>query len=80
MSNVHQLPNVEARFDQASEWIAKMDRGLSASEEKAMVEWMSECSENQDLLLAMAEQWDKMDALSRLSGMFPHTLSKHKKV
>lgn len=79
MSNISQFPNIEDRFDQASEWIAKMDRGLSKQEEQEMLSWMVECDENEELLLTMAEQWDKMDALSRLSDMFPHALSKHNK-
>ncbi len=72
MSNVYKLPAHDERYDEASVWVTKMDNGLTADEERALRQWMSASDENRDLLLGMAKLWDRMDALSRLSEIFPH--------
>lgn len=72
MSSVTRLTTKEARLEQASLWIAKMDRGLSIEEERQLCDWMAENKENRSAVLEMAAQWDKMDSLSRLAAMFPH--------
>lgn len=72
MSTITELPNHQERYDEASLWIAKLDRELTTKEQQELSVWMNESSENRDLLLNMAEQWDKMDSLSRLSAIFPH--------
>ncbi len=74
MSNVYKLPAHDERYDEASVWITKMDNGLAPGEEKALRQWMSVSDENRDLLLGMAKLWDKMDTLSRLSEIFPHSV------
>ena len=83
MSNIHQLGQhpkkqqsmtEEMRIEQASDWIAKLDRGLSEQEHELLKVWLAEASENTEALLEVAEIWDKMDELSRLSDLFPeHT-------
>ncbi len=70
MSNVYELPSNEAAYDQASEWIAKLDRGLSDNEEKALVSWLESNDTHRDVLFEMASVWDSMDSLSRLSSLF----------
>lgn len=74
MTKLHQLPQPDARYNEASLWIAKLDRQLSPEEEAAFDEWMAADPENEALLLKMAKLWDKMDALSRLSDLFPEPL------
>ncbi|MFL0801043.1 MAG: FecR domain-containing protein [Agarilytica sp.] len=71
MSNIYALPSQEAMYDQASEWIAKLDRGLSSSEEEALVSWLELHDKHRDILFEMASVWDSMDSLSRLSSLFP---------
>lgn len=71
MSKVVHLPNEERIFDQASEWIAKIDRELSESEAQAFREWLSASERHQEVLTQMAKMWDKMDTLDRLSELFP---------
>lgn len=71
MSNIHKLQTQEQRYDQASQWIAKLDRGLSAKETQALHQWLADTGDNRQVLFKMAEIWDKMDALSRLSDLFP---------
>ena len=71
MSNVIPLESQEARFDEASLWIAKLDNDLSASDKLAFQQWVTRDEENHRVLMKMAEVWDKMDDLARLSDLFP---------
>lgn len=71
MSNVIKLPSKEQRYDQASEWIARLDRQLSSEEKLALQAWIAEHPDNQSILLEMAALWDKMDSLQRLASLFP---------
>ena len=57
--------------DVAADWIAKMDRGLSAEEEISLQHWMAEATEHRTTLLKMAKLWDNMAALERLKTLFP---------
>ena len=54
-----------------SRWLAKIDRGLSESEEAAFRAWLAQDKDNADRLLKLAALWDRMDSLSRLSALFP---------
>jgi transmembrane sensor len=58
-------------LDEASDWLAKLDRGLSAAEEQGLKAWLSQRPENRQALLQLASLWDKMDSLSLLTEMFP---------
>lgn len=71
MSKVVNLPSEERIFDQASEWISKIDRELSEAEAQAFREWLQTSERHQEVLTQMAKLWDKMDALDRLSELFP---------
>jgi transmembrane sensor len=84
MTNVIELPDQQKRYDEASEWLARLDKweGVAASgveektampelEKQALQQWMAAHPENQRLLFEMAELWDSMDTLSRLTGLFP---------
>ena len=76
MSNIYQFDqerkNAEQCAAEASEWIAKMDKGLSDADAEALSAWMRADPRNEAELLDMARMWDKMDALARLSEVFPH--------
>ena len=73
MTNVYSLNNNddEAMFDQASIWIARMDRSLTKSEQAEFKAWLSENEQHQKLIIEMASMWDKMDSLDRLADLFP---------
>lgn len=71
MSNVVKLKQTDDVFDEASEWIAKLDRGLATSEKRSLQQWMNADERNESTLLQMAKLWDKMDALSKLSEICP---------
>ena len=75
MNNVYKLPSDKHRYDEASRWISKLDKGLSKAEEKTLQCWLSEEEENRELFLKMAEVWDKSYVLSRLADLFPKPVS-----
>ncbi|WP_286263492.1 FecR family protein [Thalassotalea atypica] len=85
MSNIHQLPNQyskaneEMRVEHASDWIAKLDRGLSNDEKSALQQWLAAHPKNTKVLLEVANLWDKMDDLSRLSDLFPQPVVRQHK-
>ncbi len=72
MNKIHQFPDVDKTHDQASLWIARLDKGLTAEERSELTQWLGENDENSRVLFRMAETWDKMDSLSRLQDIFPH--------
>lgn len=71
MSNIRRLPGNQASYDSASDWIVKLDRGLTADEEIALQEWLQADTQNHDALMEMTRLWDKMDAMTRLTDLFP---------
>ena len=71
MTNVYPLPPQKRRAGEASEWLAKLDRGLSAVEEQEIKVWLGQHPENRRALLRLASLWDRMDSLSRLTDLFP---------
>jgi len=73
MDNLYRLPNDDTMVDQASNWIAKIDRGLNNDEQQIFKQWLSENKQHLKLINDMAVMWDKMDSLDRLSGLFPET-------
>ena len=66
----------EKCLDEASSWLAKLDRGLTSDEQLAMQKWLVASPQHTQVLLEVARLWDKMDQLSRLSGLFPVTTIK----
>jgi len=71
MSNVVKLPEQEKRYDEASDWIVIFDRGITADEKCEFQRWLHRDSKNHDVFMSMAQLWDGMDELSRLSDLFP---------
>ena len=75
-ANVVALSASTLRVDQASEWLALLDKyegnqtAMPQSEVQAMQQWMASDADNKATLFEMAQLWDKMDALSRLSDLF----------
>lgn len=77
MSNVYELPNQEDVYEHASQWIAKLDRTLTAEEELELKIWLQADQRHSDVLFEMARVWDSMDSLARLSSLFPDTSQNH---
>lgn len=91
MSNIHQIDQhsvikktqineEEKRLDEASDWIAKLDRNLSNDEKISLQAWLALTPKNTEVLFEVAHLWDKMDDLSRLSDLFPNTDTTNKKL
>ena len=81
MSNIHPFPPQDRycdRYDRASEWISRLDRGLSAEEAQALRAWMASDPANAEVLMLMAGMWDKLDVLARLSDLFPEPAQRRK--
>lgn len=70
MSNIVEFPNREHIYDQASSWIAKLDRDLNTDEEKNLKQWLQQNPEHRRVFFEMAALWDKMDSLGRLADLF----------
>jgi len=75
-ANVVALSASTLRVDQASEWLALLDKyegnqtAMPQSEVQALQQWMAADADNKAVLFEVAQLWDKMDALSRLSDLF----------
>ena len=75
-ANVVALPEVALRVDQACEWLAMLDKyegnktPMPQKEVQALQQWMAADADNKAVLFELAQLWDKMDALSRLSELF----------
>lgn len=71
MSNVVKMPERDKHYDQASDWIAKFERGFKANEKAEFKSWIASDKKNREVFMYMAQLWDDMDELSRLSDIFP---------
>lgn len=71
MGNVHRIFTRAEAIESAADWLAKIDRGLSAAERAAIQDWIEADARHAEVLLEVAELWDRMDTLSRLSDLFP---------
>lgn len=71
MDNIVKLRTEETILEEAGEWIAKLDRGLSDEEIQALKQWMQVEKRHEEVFLEMARLWDKMSVLESLSGIAP---------
>lgn len=71
MSNVYELPERKDPLEEASGWLAKLDRGMDAQTHEALRAWLAADPKNAAVLMEVARLWDKMDTLSRLADLFP---------
>ena len=56
--------------EEAGQWIARIDRGLSRAEQEEFTEWMRH-PRRRDVLLRLAEDWDSMGVVAELAELFP---------
>lgn len=71
MNNVYRLPDRADPTAEACEWLARIDRGLTAQEQHDLQEWLAGNPRRAEVLIESAGLWDKMNALSRLGDLFP---------
>ncbi|MBE8716358.1 FecR family protein [Cellvibrio polysaccharolyticus] len=70
MTNIYQFQPESQIYDDASLWIARLDRGLSKEETEALRLWLDKSPKHRECLLEMADLWDRMDSLSMLAELF----------
>lgn len=80
MSKVARFRSREERMREASDWVARLDRDLTASEHRKLEDWLEEEARNRESLLFMLEVWDKTDSLSRLADLFPKPAGRRDRV
>jgi len=71
MDNLIVFPDQRRAREDASLWVARLDRGLSAIERDALNQWLAASPVHRDALVQMAEHWDNMSVLSELAALFP---------
>lgn len=71
MNNVSQFTSKEDIYEQASVWISRIDRGLSAAERQELDAWVETSNGHRRILFELASLWDDMSVLNQLSGLFP---------
>ena len=74
MSNIREFSSSKDRkLQEAADWIAAIERGLTGEEEQELARWLSLSRANYQLFIELAELWDNMEVLSRLSDLFPES-------
>lgn len=71
---VTEFPNLELAREQAAEWIARLDRGLSAEERRELRLWCAATPANTRALRQFTDLWADMDVLKALAEVFPEGL------
>lgn len=79
MSKVVSLKLSKDPVEEASLWIAKLDRGLTVDEKASLKQWLDSDEKHAELFFELVKLWDKMESLSQLSDLFPHKPEKQKK-
>ncbi len=70
MSEPTPFPDLKLARQQAAEWIAKMDRGLDATEIRELSQWQANVA-NARTLRELTTTWNDMDQLTVLADMYP---------
>ncbi|GBL04348.1 FecR family protein [Glaciecola sp. KUL10] len=70
MSNVHEINSKEKAIEQASLWVAKLDRELSEQETQQLQAWLDSSTVNKATFLEVVQVWDKLESLSKLGLLF----------
>ena len=65
------FPNQEVVLSRATTWIAKIDRGLSAEEQRALAQWLEASPHHGEALVQCASMWDMLDILQPIAKLMP---------
>lgn len=71
MSRIVSMPDQSKQHIEASDWVSRIDAGLSPSEENEFREWLEKDDRNREAFIYLAHMWDDMAGLSRLADIFP---------
>jgi transmembrane sensor len=72
MSNLLRFPNNRRDKEEAGQWLARVDRGLTQAEHVELSEWLRE-PRHREALFRLARDWDSMAVLEELAELFPLT-------
>ena len=70
MSNLLRFPNSRRDKEEAGQWLARVDRGLTQAEHVELCEWLRE-PRHRDALFRLARDWDSLAVLEELAELFP---------
>lgn len=70
-SNVHTLSTRAQVREEASLWVTRLDRDLTADELVALRRWLKLSDAHREALFELAELWDDLCVLNQLSSLFP---------
>ena len=70
MSNLLRFPNNRRDKEEAGQWLARVDRGLTQAEHVELSEWLRE-PRHREALFRLARDWDSMAVLEELAELFP---------
>ncbi len=70
-AGIVRLLNPRRAREEASLWIARLDRGLTAEERRGLDEWLAADSSHSAALVDLAALWDRADVLGELAELFP---------
>jgi transmembrane sensor len=73
MSKLTAFPDLEEAREEASLWVAKLDRGLDATEQEQLRQWLRQPA-NRRAFDELSHIWGNLDVMSVLADLFPrHT-------
>jgi transmembrane sensor len=70
VTNLLPFPNNRLEKEEAGQWLARVDRGLTPDEQEALTEWLRE-PRRREMLFRLARDWDSMAVLEELAALFP---------
>jgi transmembrane sensor len=70
VTNLLPFPNNRLEKEEAGQWLARVDRGLTPDEQDALSEWLRE-PRRREMLFRLARDWDSMAVLEELAALFP---------
>jgi transmembrane sensor len=70
-SNILTLSTREQVREEASLWVSRLDRELTADELVALRRWLKRSEAHREALFELAELWDDLCVLNQLSSLFP---------
>jgi transmembrane sensor len=70
MTNLLAFPDAKKAREEASIWMARLDRGLTDEERAELEQWLRE-PVNRKALLEMGQVWQGLDVLAALAELFP---------
>src|SRR5690606_29252344 len=73
--SVTEFPDLERARDEASQWIARLDRGLLPAERAQLRQWCAMTPANARALRQMSELWAELNVMQALADVFPEGVS-----